>query len=129
VFFDENFEYTTNRLFEFGSNKLVGDHVIDRSGDHKPYGIFFAHGKKFMQGKKIKGARIVDVLPTVLYSLCIPIPDNIDGVILEDIFSLDFKQSNKPKYKHYREAEKSVEETTKKEEEEIRKRLKGLGYA
>lgn len=129
VFFDENFEYTTNRLFEFGSNKLVGDHVIDRSGDHKPYGIFFAYGKKFMQGKKIRGARIVDILPTVLYSLGIPIPDNIDGVILEDIFSKSFKKSNKPKHKHYKEKKKFVEEATKKEEEEIRKRLKGLGYA
>jgi len=129
VFFDKNFEYTTNRLFEFGSNKLVGHHVIDRSGDHKPYGIFFAYGDKFWGGKEIENARIVDILPTVLYSLGIPIPDDIDGVILDVIFKEDFKEANKPKYKHYIEKEKVIEDTGREEEEEIRRRLKGLGYA
>ncbi|MCK4322235.1 alkaline phosphatase family protein [candidate division WOR-3 bacterium] len=129
VFFDEFLEYTTNRLFEFGSNKLVGSHVIDRSGDHKPYGIFFAYGDKFIKGKEIEGARIVDILPTVLYSLGIPVPDDIDGIIMDDIFTENFKRTNEPRYRHYIEKEKIIEESGKKEEEEIRKRLKGLGYA
>ena len=129
VFFDEHLEYTTNRLFEFGSNILVGDHVIDRSGDHKPYGIFFAYGNKFKRCKKLEGARIMDILPTVLYSLGISIPDDIDGRIMNDIFKENFRRANKPKYAHYTEKEKLSEDIWKEEKDGIRRRLKDLGYA
>lgn len=128
VFFSRNFEYTTNRMFEFGSNKLVGEQVIDRSGDHKLYGIFFAYGNKFKKCKKIEGARIVDIMPTMLYSLGLPIPKGLDGTVLQGIFEEDFKKANKPEFAIFAEKKKLTKDHDRKEEEDIKKRLKGLGY-
>lgn len=129
VFFDRDFKYTTNRLFEFGSNKLVGKNVIDRSGDHKPYGIFFASGDKFEKGKKINGAKIIDIMPSILYSFGLPIPDNLDGRILEEIFTVEYRKNVEPEYVKYEELEKEKSETSEEDIEEMQRKLKGLGYA
>lgn len=128
VFFDENFEYTANRMFEFGSNKIVGENVIDRSGDHKPFGVFFAHGSNFREDGKIKNAEIIDLLPTILYSLKCPIPQSLDGEILKNIFTKEFKEENEPEFRNFEKAEEEPEKYTEKEKDEIKERLKKTGY-
>lgn len=127
IFFDKNFEYTANRMFEFGSNKLVGENVIDRSGDHKPYGIFIAYGKEFKENFQIKNAEIVDLMPTILYLLNCKIPERVDGKILKEIFKEEWDKKLKAEFKNFRE--KLTRERGKyKEEKKIKKRLKKVGY-
>ena len=63
----------------------AGRSVIERlpedylQGKHRPTGIFVAAGPDIRQGAKVREARIVDVAPTVLYALGLPIPDDMDG--------------------------------------------------
>lgn len=55
------------------------------SGSHTSKGIFMAYGENIGRGK-IENASIYDVVPTVLYLLGIPIPSDIDGKPLKEVF-------------------------------------------
>jgi predicted AlkP superfamily phosphohydrolase/phosphomutase len=50
--------------------------------DNKRKGLFIAYGKNFKRGMKIKNARIIDIAPTILHIFDIPIPNDMDGKIL-----------------------------------------------
>jgi len=57
----------------------------DWDGDHKPDGILFMYGKNIKPGKQVD-ASVVDIVPTVLSILNVPVPDYIDGKLIEDAF-------------------------------------------
>lgn len=60
------------------------NHVM--GGSHRQHGIVMFHGSHFKSGK-IQGARIMDLTPTILHLLGMPIPDDMDGRVLTE--SLD----------------------------------------
>lgn len=60
------------------SNRHTGSHRID--------GILLAYGPDIEKGKKIEGAKIYDIAPTVLHMFNLPIPKKIDGQVLTEIF-------------------------------------------
>ena len=55
-------------------------------GDHSEYGVFFALGRGIKSEAALEGASLLDVLPTALYSLGLPIPDFLDGKQLTELF-------------------------------------------
>jgi predicted AlkP superfamily phosphohydrolase/phosphomutase len=102
-------------------------------GRHRPTGVFAAAGAGIATGRAVEGARIVDVAPTVLYALDVPIPDDVDGRPLLEIFDDEYRASHPVRYAP------TVEETdltglpkpdrsTEEEEAEMERRLRGLGY-
>jgi len=60
------------------------------SGWHRLEGIFFAYGPDIKQsGDKLAGLKIYDITPTVLHMFGLPVPDDIDGRVLSEIFKPD----------------------------------------
>ncbi len=58
-----------------------------KSGTHRDDGIFLAHAPGIIRaGDPIPGARIIDLAPTLLYLLGVPVPEDMDGRVLEEIF-------------------------------------------
>lgn len=57
----------------------------DWIGDHRPNGILFMYGANIKSKTKIN-ASILDVVPTILAAMNIPIPKNIDGNVVMDAF-------------------------------------------
>jgi len=57
------------------------------SGTHKKEGIFIAYGPDIKKGCEINGAKIYDIAPTVLHTLCQSLPDDMDGRVLTEIFA------------------------------------------
>ena len=55
---------------------------------HKMNGIFIAYGPDIKRGQ-IKGARIIDIAPTILHMMDIPVPEDMDGRVLKEIFKED----------------------------------------
>jgi len=55
-------------------------------GIHNLNGIFLAYGKCIKKGVKIERVKIYDVAPTILHIFGLPIPDDIDGRVLMEIF-------------------------------------------
>lgn len=79
LFWVKDMKYTTNRYFEFASNKLFGEPHRGMSGDHRMNGIFIAYGNCVHTNQKEQDVRIVDILPTVLNALGLEIPVDLDG--------------------------------------------------
>jgi len=55
-------------------------------GTHSLNGIFLAYGKCIKKGVKIESVKIYDVAPTILHIFGLPIPDDMDGRVLMEIF-------------------------------------------
>ncbi len=53
---------------------------------HRPHGIFLAAGKAIKHDELIHGASLLDIAPTVLTLLGLPVPDDMDGRALTQIF-------------------------------------------
>ncbi len=68
------------------------------TGSHRLNGIFLAYGPGIKKGKRFN-AKIYDVAPTILHIFDLPIPNDIDGRILMEIFEEDSKFARRqPKY-------------------------------
>lgn len=96
----------------------IGGKVIKRQklrkGDHNMKGIFLAYGPDIKGSVKIN-ALVYDVAPTILHILGLPIPKDMDGTVLKEIFK---KKSPISKREiKYRELG---------EKEEIRERIRNL---
>ncbi|MGD8794807.1 MAG: alkaline phosphatase family protein [Anaerolineae bacterium] len=63
-------------------------------GRHQPLGIFCAAGPNIRPAGRLEGPRIVDVMPTVLYALDLPIPEDVDGRPLLEIFDDDYRTAH-----------------------------------
>ena len=42
------------------------------------------------KGETLRDLSLLDVAPTVLYSLGLPVPDNLEGEVVKDCFSAEF---------------------------------------
>ena len=99
-------------------------------GTHRLNGTFMAMGEGIKQGTEVFGAEICDVAPTILYLLGDPIPEDMDGKVLANVFEDDVYAHRPPQY----EGATGETETgsfvsySDEESEEVAERLKGLGY-
>ncbi len=62
-------------------------------GTHHPNGIFFARGHGIRAGVELPTAPIVDVAPTLLYSLGLAIPDDMEGKVQTGAFEQSLLES------------------------------------
>ncbi len=95
-----------------------------QSGDHKMNGIFMAYGPD-IQKRQLDKISIFDVCPTFLSLLGLPVPSEMDGKVLKEIFREGFQVESKRV-----ESQRDVREHfySEEEEEKIKKRLSALGY-
>jgi len=92
-----------------------------KNGDHRLYGIFLAYGQGIKKGYEIKNAKIYDIAPTILHIFGLPIPNDMDGRVLMEIFEEDSEfAKRKPKY-----VDPSYYEN-KQEDEKLKKAIKNL---
>ncbi len=95
-------------------------------GIHHPNGVLFLHGRDV--STSVDGLRpsLVDVAPTILHYLGLPVPSDMDGRVLGEAFSVPAQVS-------YEEADNAVpvgNPVTYSAEDSavIEQRLRGLGY-
>jgi predicted AlkP superfamily phosphohydrolase/phosphomutase len=99
-------------------------------GRHRSTGIFVAAGPDIRGGGQIEGARIVDVAPTVLHALGLPIPEDMDGRPLLEIWNSHYLQAHPVQTSRPELAEGMSPEPGYDADEaaEMERRLRGLGY-
>jgi predicted AlkP superfamily phosphohydrolase/phosphomutase len=93
-------------------------------------GIFLAFGPLFRGGQEIKNSSIIDLAPTILHALALPVPDDMDGQVLKDVI-LNSSEVRFQTVSAVTEESRvpSVESSEQEREEEIiRERLRQLGY-
>lgn len=86
LFFTKDLKYMSWRHFEFGSNKKIKSGP-SRTGHHKMDGIFHIQGPNISEGQELEGLNIIDVVPTILNLMDLPIPSDMDGELIKDAFS------------------------------------------
>jgi len=84
VFLDSSMTYRAHRMFEFGNRNMIAPDPI-YSASHRMEGILVASGADIVCKKS--SANIIDLCPTILYLLGVPIPPDVDGRVLTDILS------------------------------------------
>ena len=53
---------------------------------HRPQGVFVAAGDAIKRDELLHGASLLDIAPTVLTLLGLPVPDDMDGAVLTQLF-------------------------------------------
>ncbi|MFQ5793048.1 MAG: alkaline phosphatase family protein [Acidobacteriota bacterium] len=122
-------------LVEMLSNRativLVSDHgmkSIDFAGHHAPYGIFLSAGRGVRKGSAVEGASLLDVAPTILHIFGAPIPSDMDGHVLAQIFDTQWMESHPPRYVDMDTSLTSKEEALAEGTEEVLEELRAIGY-
>ncbi len=115
----------------FASDPLVRPALTSREkykeyGYHTRQGIFIAAGPGLHSRDRLKEAHIYDVAPTILHLLNLPVPRDMDGRVLLELFET-------PRPVRYTtsesdEARPDTEELAGEAKDEIEARLRALGY-
>jgi predicted AlkP superfamily phosphohydrolase/phosphomutase len=118
---------------EYKLNGRIKDDIFKKNKEggsfHRLDGILILHGPGIRKGKNILGAHIMDVAPTILYLLDLPVPKGFDGKVLTEALDLDILKTIPVRIEDIPlEVEVPGFVMTETEEEEVRKALRGLGY-
>ena len=100
-----------------------------RLSTHRLDGVVIFSGE-MIENVLLDNAEIIDLAPTILYLMNLPIPIDMDGKVLTNIFSSNYLR------KHpviFESSEKSfhnekIPNYTSSEEDKVKKMLQGLGY-
>jgi predicted AlkP superfamily phosphohydrolase/phosphomutase len=99
------------------------------SGEHDRYGVFVAVGTNIQRGVELEGASLVDIAPTVLYSLGEAPTDEMDGRVLVEAFEPSTRPTREVETAGSSAKERPEGEGLSSDEEALlEERLRGLGY-
>ncbi|HIQ04837.1 MAG TPA: hypothetical protein EYH31_03975 [Anaerolineae bacterium] len=104
------------------------DKMTEYFGVHTLDGIFIAAGPGVRSGVNLDSASIADIAPTVLYAMSQPVPEHMDGHVLTDIYTSEHLTAHPVQRIEAALEVQSVEAHTDQEEEEMRDKLRGMGY-
>lgn len=121
--------------FETGENRPAGQSEIGNghaSEWHSKEGIVIMKGRDLKKGVTVTGARTVDIAPTVLYLLGLPVAHDMDGDVLTDAFVPNHLRNNPVQYvETFEDAKTSPPERhgiASNEDDAIKRQLQSLGY-
>ncbi|NIN69532.1 MAG: hypothetical protein GTO63_33590 [Anaerolineae bacterium] len=135
-----NYEYDCRARYGSQESSVFGDRITVHdlqdqamSGVHRLSGVFLLRGAHVSKAKKIEGARIIDLAPTILYALGLPTPRSMDGRALTHAFIEGYADSHPVAYVDDEGSAREEDPTpskgyTDEEAEAIEERLRGLGY-
>ncbi|MCS6862565.1 MAG: alkaline phosphatase family protein, partial [Abditibacteriales bacterium] len=106
--------------------ELNGVGFRNKNGNHRDDGILIMAGAAVRKGETLTSANIVDLAPTILHLLDVPIPDDMDGRVLtealtttKDVTTIKADESTDEGF---------AEAYTAEESEKVKETLRGLGY-
>jgi predicted AlkP superfamily phosphohydrolase/phosphomutase len=116
-------------LADFGHRETVST-VYRYSGMHRDYGMLIMKGPGVRQERAIEGAAIQDIAPTVLHTMGLPVPADMDGRMLADAFLDEYVAAFPVTISEPPTSEETTDWSgyTEEGEKEIMERLEGLGY-
>ena len=93
----ENSQFATGPSFPGDTDKpplVICEHrpsgTSEWGGTHRLHGILVACGPVLRRAAAIADARLIDLAPTLLHLLGVPVPEDMDGNVLESAFQPDF---------------------------------------
>jgi len=93
----ENSLFSTQPSFPEDTGKpalIIREHkpseISEWGGTHRLYGILVARAQSFKTGAELENARLIDLAPTILHLLGVPVPEDMDGTVLVSAFRPEF---------------------------------------
>jgi predicted AlkP superfamily phosphohydrolase/phosphomutase len=128
VFLPEDMRYNGFGLYQFSSRSWL-EPTFDRSGGHRMDGVVMLFGPGIRQSHELEETALIDLAPTVLAALGVPVPDDMDGRVLSLAFEDNYFRERPIRYTAARPTEPGEQmELPPEQEEMIKERLRGLGY-
>jgi predicted AlkP superfamily phosphohydrolase/phosphomutase len=106
-------------------HRIVTRQIRGDSGCHRLHGVLIAQGPEIHRGKKLEDAHIIDLAPTILHLMGLPVLKDMDGRVLTEALTSSRPVERRDSVASGRRAhgELSQEEVT-----EVEDRLRALGY-
>ena len=124
----DGYRHISFPLFAADGN-VISRQIRGDSGCHRPHGILIARGPHIRAGAQVENARIVDLAPTTLHLMGLPVPDDMDGRVLTKVLTPAFSDEHPI---HVGSADTCASQDalyfSEREQAELEFRLKGLGY-
>lgn len=128
VFLPEDMRYNGFGLYQFSSRSWL-EPAFDRSGGHRMDGVVMLAGPGIRRGHQLQDAALIDLAPTVLAALGVPVPDDMDGRVIQEAFEHDYFLERPIRYSPaHPTAQRELLQLSQEEEESVKERLRGLGY-
>ena len=123
-------EYMAFGHADFGSNKLV-ESIIGLSGHHRPDGVLILAGAGVKPGVQLEGASILDLAPTILHTMNVPVPEDLDGRVLVEAFTASAPLARPVTYSQANLYKDGTPEPdfSDQDMEQVQEKLRGWGYA
>lgn len=117
-------------LAPLGNGEIITSHEMRRQGDHRPEGILIVAGPHIDTAPFNSVPHIVDIAPTALYALGEPIPLEMDGRVLREVFRPSYLNAHPVEYHDAPLSMQKHEPShySAQEMREVEERLRGLGY-
>jgi predicted AlkP superfamily phosphohydrolase/phosphomutase len=80
----KDWKYRTIGLHDFTTHKLIAP-AFGPTGDHRMEGVLIASGAGIQPHAAPRGANLLDIAPTVLHLLGVPVPADMDGRVLSEL--------------------------------------------
>ena len=91
-----DWRYRTIGLHDFTTNRVISP-AFGPTGDHRMEGVFIARGPALRPGAALPpDASLLDIAPTVLHLLGVPVPGEMDGRVLTEILDPEFVPASAP---------------------------------
>ncbi len=87
--------------FKSGERRIRSEELVDVKKahlDHETDGVFLAVGPHIPSGGEVAGASVLDLTPTLLWYLGLPIGKDMDGKVLVDAFDPEFVREHPIRY-------------------------------
>jgi predicted AlkP superfamily phosphohydrolase/phosphomutase len=107
--------------------RVLTPQIRGDSGCHRLHGIFIGSGAAFAHGAAVNNARIIDLAPTILHVLNVPVPEDMDGRVLADALAPELRAQATQVGAAATTSTAQVD-FTEAEQAEVEERLRALGY-
>ncbi|CAN5516173.1 alkaline phosphatase family protein [soil metagenome] len=133
----ENSLFSTQPSFPEDTDKpalIIREHMPSETsewgGTHRLDGIIVGRAPALKAGAEIENAHLIDVAPTILHLLGVPVPDDMDGDVLTEAFRPEFLAEHPVKAGEASgvSAGDRASGYTDEESAKVEERLQALGY-
>jgi hypothetical protein len=111
------------------ASEIVAADLGAISGDHHREGVIIAAGPGIRRGAELQNASVLDVTPTLLALMGLPVAKDMDGRVLAEMLAPEFLAAMPARYiDTWEEKDWTFEEDRDSADEALKEQLRSLGY-